>query len=633
MGRLDLLIAASVAGIIDLLALGGNDVANSQATAVGSGALSLTGAYIVAGICEFLGSCLMGHNVSSTLGEDFVSHDDISDSDYAWGMFFSLVSSGAWILACTWLEMPASSTHSIVGALIGFELVVTDWHTSNLDWSVVWSMMIAWIATPLLGLALSLCCMFGLSYYWPNIDQFRSNSRLNNDNQNGNFASVTPLLNNNDNNNSKKKNGKYNMPPDVNEGDSDSNSWIKNDINMYTDGFQPDPLRFGLLFGIVASSILMFVFVGGPKEVEIYSHIPEWSVLCIFIFTLLISILFGYKLERPYREYYVKLLTKQQNRRFKSSITGIDIKNSFELQSSAKRQSKLNPKANYSGVTETENAKSISDANSETNSVVNDGDSALATELEISVGNNLFSSKNTNTDIMNEKFGTKDYFVIFLVIASGAVSFAHGGNDVANVLGPFGQVYIYYTPKDEHFTVPIWLSMVAGLSIVIGFILFGKNVLNTVGNKITKLTYRGGFAAQFAAAITVLICNVLGIPVSSTTVIVGSVAGVGVYNNIVNNDGGNDHEDEKNILIESRETTISQMARQNETSTDSEPIPMSARHLFHEKAKIFCSKKLNKIDLKTIGKILLTWAVTIPANAAICGVFYGVFKIARKYEH
>ena len=94
MSRLDLLIAASVAGIITLFAVGGNDVANSQATAVGSGALSLTGAYIVAGICDFLGCCLLGHNVSSTLGEDFVSSDDISKSDYAWGMFFSLVSCG-----------------------------------------------------------------------------------------------------------------------------------------------------------------------------------------------------------------------------------------------------------------------------------------------------------------------------------------------------------------------------------------------------------------------------------------------------------------------------------------------------------------------------------------------------------
>eukprot|EP00483_Globobulimina_turgida_P003694 UN03700 len=74
--------------------------------------------------------------------------------------------------------------------------------------------------------------------------------------------------------------------------------------------------------------------------------------------------------------------------------------------------------------------------------------------------------------------------------------------------------------------IPIYVSGGAGIAIAVGFALFGAPVLETIGKSITKLSYRSGFTAQFCAAATVLICNVLGLPVSSSTVIVGGVAGV-----------------------------------------------------------------------------------------------------------
>ena len=134
-------------------------------------------------------------------------------------------------------------------------------------------------------------------------------------------------------------------------------------------------------------------------------------------------------------------------------------------------------------------------------------------------------------------------------------------------------------------------------------------------------------------------CNVLGIPVSATTVIVGSVAGVGVYNNIVNTDNNNNHhdkdgkdeaknandnynEDEKKSesRLQLQETKVEHgCEKQTVAESDHERIPMSSKHLMycHEKVRLFCSTKLTKIDLKTIGKIILTWTVTIPANAVI----------------
>merc|ERR1711971_1420241 len=128
-------------------------------------------------------------------------------------------------------------------------------------------------------------------------------------------------------------------------------------------------------------------------------------------------------------------------------------------------------------------------------------------------------------------FNNIDYFSIYLVIASGSVSFAHGGNDVANVLGPFGQIFSYQ--KDGKITegasIPIWLAAGGGLAIGIGFVLFGKGVLETVGKKIADVTYQSGFIAQYSAALTVLVCDILALPVSSSTVIIGAVSGVAFY--------------------------------------------------------------------------------------------------------
>ena len=171
MSDVALIILASIIGMITLMGVGGNDVANSQATAVGSGAIKLRWAYVIAGVCEFLGSSLMGSNVSSTLGDEFIDHETtISDKDYAWGMLFSLLSAAIWIFICTYIKMPVSTTHSIIGALIGFELVATDWQPKYLNGEILIAVVLAWVASPMLGLILAYLFMLGLSKFWPDIN-------------------------------------------------------------------------------------------------------------------------------------------------------------------------------------------------------------------------------------------------------------------------------------------------------------------------------------------------------------------------------------------------------------------------------------------------------------------------------
>jgi PiT family inorganic phosphate transporter len=101
------------------------------------------------------------------------------------------------------------------------------------------------------------------------------------------------------------------------------------------------------------------------------------------------------------------------------------------------------------------------------------------------------------------------------------VAFAHGSNDVANATGPIAAALGYHE-------TPLWVLFIGGLGISIGFATWGYRVIETVGKKITELTPTRGFSAEFATATTVLIASYLGMPISTTHTLVGSVIGVGL---------------------------------------------------------------------------------------------------------
>lgn len=104
------------------------------------------------------------------------------------------------------------------------------------------------------------------------------------------------------------------------------------------------------------------------------------------------------------------------------------------------------------------------------------------------------------------------------------------GNDVANAIGPFNVLLEFAVDDTATGTkgMPFYVAMVGGLAIVVGLLTWGYKVMRTVGEKITRLTFTKGFAAQFGASISVLVATILGIPISTTAVLVGSVTGVGL---------------------------------------------------------------------------------------------------------
>lgn len=120
-------------------------------------------------------------------------------------------------------------------------------------------------------------------------------------------------------------------------------------------------------------------------------------------------------------------------------------------------------------------------------------------------------------------------FAYLQIMTACYVAFAHGANDVANAVGPLAAIYSVVKTKTVvmQVEVPVWMLAIGGGAVGGGLLLFGAKVMQTIGKKITEITPVRGFSAEFGAATTILICSRLGLPVSTTHVLVGSVIGVG----------------------------------------------------------------------------------------------------------
>ena len=159
-------------------------------------------------------------------------------------------------------------------------------------------------------------------------------------------------------------------------------------------------------------------------------------------------------------------------------------------------------------------------------------------------------------------------FVVLQILTACAIAFAHGSNDVANAIGPLAAIVNAVENVDLTAKTPIapWMLAIGGLGIVIGLATWGYRVMETVGKKITELTPSRGFAAQLAAASTIVLASRLGIPISTTHTLVGAVLGVGL------------------------------------------------------------ARGITALDLRVVGNILASWIATLPIAAALSVFFYYFFK-------
>lgn len=156
MDSLTVFLALAIAlGLFMAWNIGANDVANAMGTSVGSGALTLRQAILVAGVFEFAGAVLVGAHVTETIKggiippEPFVAEPQV----FMYGMASALAGAAVWLLIATVLGLPVSTTHSIVGAVVGFGVVALGW--GQVEWGTMVPIVLSWIVSPLCGAGLA----------------------------------------------------------------------------------------------------------------------------------------------------------------------------------------------------------------------------------------------------------------------------------------------------------------------------------------------------------------------------------------------------------------------------------------------------------------------------------------------
>ena len=148
-GRVFLVIAAIVGGYM-AMNIGANDVANNVGPAVGSGALTLTGAIIVALIFESAGALIAGGDVVDTIKKGIIDPALIPDSQtFVWAMLAALLAAAVWLNMATAIGAPVSTTHSIVGGVLGAGIAAGGWAIA--DWDKVQQIVASWIISPAMG--------------------------------------------------------------------------------------------------------------------------------------------------------------------------------------------------------------------------------------------------------------------------------------------------------------------------------------------------------------------------------------------------------------------------------------------------------------------------------------------------
>ncbi len=156
------IVMAVIFGLYMSWGIGANDVANAMGMPVGSGAITVKQAIIIAAIFEFTGAFIAGGSVTTTIRKGIIDPSSIAGSPelLVYGMLAALLSAGIWLMIASSRGWPVSTTHTIVGAIVGF--AVAGIGVDAVNWGKIGSIVASWIVSPLIGGAIALLLMMSI---------------------------------------------------------------------------------------------------------------------------------------------------------------------------------------------------------------------------------------------------------------------------------------------------------------------------------------------------------------------------------------------------------------------------------------------------------------------------------------
>lgn len=435
--------------------IGGNDVANSFGTSVGAGTLSMKQALVVAAIFEVSGAVLAGGEVTDTVRSGIVdlgAIDNLDPMDFAYIMMASLLGAAVWLLVATRMGWPVSTTHSIVGGIVGAALTVGfitgtgGW--SMVQWGAVGKIAISWVLSPALGGAVAFL-LYGA---------IKRGILVYNDLADQKLKEI------------KKEKKELNIQHKIAFGKLSeeeqlalTDAMIRDSTTMREDDWSEEDLEtdyYKKLHRINKS----------VDEVEAHHALDTWVPLLAAGGSIIISAMLLFK----------------------------GLKNmNLELSSLG--------------------------------NVLIMGMIAAVVWMAVYI----FSRTLKKQALSRSTFLLFSWMQVF---TASAFAFSHGSNDIANALGPFVAVLDVLKTntisEESGVALPVMVAM--GVALISGLWFIGRFVIRTVGSGLTKMHPASGFAAELSAAAVVMGASVLGLPVSSTHILIGAVLGVGLVNKDAN---------------------------------------------------------------------------------------------------
>uniref|UniRef100_A0A183CCF6 Phosphate transporter n=1 Tax=Globodera pallida TaxID=36090 RepID=A0A183CCF6_GLOPA len=439
------LIVAFHLSFIFAFVMGANEVSNAFATSVCSGAIKLRVAYVLATVVESAGAILLGYKVLETLRFKVIDLDMYvnTPNELLLGQVAILAGAALWMIFATSFRLPVSSTHSHIGGIIGFSLVMRG--TAGLHMHNVINIVISWIVSPILSGIIS-----AVLYVLFDIAVLRRRDPV--------------------------KSAFISMP---------------------------------IFYFAVISFITFMVIFRGSKWIG-FDKTTFWPALLVSVAVGAVSALI---FQFVVRRFLLKWLKNASAR----SSNSVNNNNIDELHAAAGGTSSVRPRLSSQENRNVEEPPPPSPpAHSIKQTKIDFNPPGLLKRI-------LPDPKRTNNP------QTLRLFSAVQVFTGCFTGFSHGSKDIPNTIAPLATLLFVYNnvhvPKPQE--TPLWILFYGSMGTCVGFWMLGHRVIRTVGQELTEINPFCGFCVELGAAITVVIASKIGIPISMTLCIVGSVVSVG----------------------------------------------------------------------------------------------------------